>query len=156
MLRLIQEVGIDVFDAKWVLDVAQIGVALDFVFPALVPHTAHVGKARNDRRDLGHNFYQKEYEFDFGSLAGSPRGALSVEADTNQLVCLFAACSPVRLRTVDQIVHALSVLKNESESEPEVGYNPLYMRGYIHHLGLLHTHEMAAQCVACDAKPLRA
>ena len=145
MLRLIQEVGIDVFDAQWALDIANIGVALDFVFPASLSDTARVGQVRNDKRDLGHNLYQKEYEFDFGSLAGSLRGALSAEADPDhQLVCPCAACSPVRPRSVDQIVHAPSDLKmkTDSEGEPEVGYNPPYTRAYIHHL--LRTHEMAA------------
>ena len=142
ILRLIRDVGIDVFDARWALDVANVGVALDFVFPAPVPEAVRTGKARNDKMDLGHNLYQKEYEFDFGSLAGSLRGALSAEADTDQLVCPCAACSPVRPRTVDRLVHAPSDMENDNASELETCYNPPYTRAYIHHL--LHTHEMAA------------
>jgi queuine tRNA-ribosyltransferase len=144
MLRLIWEVGIDVFDARLALDAANIGVALDFVFPASGPDTAHVGKVRNGNRDLGHNLYEKEYEFDFGSLAGSMKGALSADVDTDAdiPICPCAACSPVRPRVRDQLVHAPFDVEHGCVNEVEGGYNSPYTRAYIHHL--LHTHEMAA------------
>lgn len=160
MLRLIRDVGIDIFDARWALDAANIGVGLDFVFPALpIPHTAHVpvGNVRNGKRDLGHNFYDEKYEFDFGCLAGSMRGAalaleVDVEADVDRPVCPCAACSPVRPRAKDRLVHDLSGVEDdtntenenelEGEGEGEAWYNPPYTRAYIHHL--LHTHEMVA------------
>jgi Queuine tRNA-ribosyltransferase len=144
ILRLIREVGIDVFDARWALDAANVGVALDFVFPIPVPDTVHMGKMRNGKRDLGHNLYEKEYEFDFESLAGSMRGALSadVQPDVDKPVCTCAACSPVRPHARNRIVHAPSDVVNDRESQFEGVYNPPYTRAYIHHL--LHTHEMAA------------
>jgi queuine tRNA-ribosyltransferase len=136
-------VGIDVFDAQWALDGANIGVALDFVFPTPVQDTVHDGRIRNGKRNLGHNLYEKEYEFDFGSLAGSMRGALSDrDADVDRPVCPCAACSPVRPRVRDHIVHAPSDVDIEIEGEVERDHNPPYTRAYIHHL--LHTHEMAA------------
>jgi hypothetical protein len=143
ILRLIRDVGVDVFDAQWALNAANIGVALDFVFPAPVRYTTvRDGRIRNSRKNLGHNLYDKAYEFDFGSLAESMRGALSDRAaDVDRPVCPCAACSPVRPRVRYHIVHAPSDVVMEME-EVETDYNPPYTRAYIHHL--LHTHEMAA------------
>lgn len=38
ILRLIRDIGVDVFDAGWVVKAADIGVALDFIFPVPSGH----------------------------------------------------------------------------------------------------------------------
>ncbi|KAJ7874675.1 tRNA-guanine(15) transglycosylase-like protein [Mycena olivaceomarginata] len=117
ILRLIRDVGVDVFDAKWAQDAAQIGVALDFVFP--VPSEAAKGK----QRDLGHNLYRTDYAHDFSSFADSLQD------------CSCGACAPLAPQTV--ISHSAIDAHAPATSAPAP-----YTRAYVHHL--LQTHEMSA------------
>lgn len=109
ILRLIRDVGVDVFDAKWAQDAAQIGVALDFVFP--VPSEAAKGK----QRDLGHNLYRTDYAHDFSSFADSLRD------------CSCGACAPFAPQTV--ISHSVIDAHAPATSAPAP-----YTRAYVHHL----------------------
>ncbi|KAI0299395.1 tRNA-guanine(15) transglycosylase-like protein [Multifurca ochricompacta] len=64
VLALIRDVGIDLFDAHWAQRAADVGVALDFVFPA------PVGLPDPELpRQVGHNLYDKRYSHDFSSFA---------------------------------------------------------------------------------------
>ncbi|KAJ7251763.1 tRNA-guanine(15) transglycosylase-like protein [Mycena haematopus] len=115
VLRLIRDVGIDMFDAKWAQDAAQVGVALDFVFP--VPSAAAKGK----QRDLGHNLYRTHYAHDFSPFADHIPD------------CPCDACSPVAPQTV--------ISHSAIDVHAPVAYTPC-TRAYVHHL--LQTHEMSA------------
>lgn len=138
MLRLIRDVGVDLFDVGWAMNAANFGVALDFVFP--VPASGAV----NARQSLGHNLYNPIYAHQFGRLADTLVGAAE-SADgvaTQRHVCSCIACSPrspsshILHSTVDQQPHATT------GGEAIARYEKPYSRAYIHHL--LHTHEMSA------------
>ncbi|KAF8170199.1 tRNA-guanine(15) transglycosylase-like protein [Mycena galopus ATCC 62051] len=116
ILRLIRDVGVDIFDAKWAQDAAQVGVALDFVFP--VPSEAAMGK----RRDLGHNLYSTDYAHDFSPFAD---GLLDCPCDS---------CAPPALAQVLQ--------HSALDPQPSTYAPAPYTRAYVHHL--LNTHEMSA------------
>ncbi|KAK7057385.1 TGT domain-containing protein [Favolaschia claudopus] len=118
ILRLIRDVGVDVFDVKWAQDAAQFGVALDFVFP--LPKPAAEG---NKQRDLGHNLFHTQYAHDFSRFADFLPG------------CPCLACAPVGAREV--ILHSAI-----DAHTPDANGIPPYTRAYVHHL--LHTHEMSS------------
>ncbi|KAH9974314.1 tRNA-guanine(15) transglycosylase-like protein [Lactifluus volemus] len=71
ILALIRDVGIDLFDAHWAQRAADVGVALDFVFPA--PHVAA------PPREIGHNLYDKRYSHDFSPFADALQSCSSVQ-----------------------------------------------------------------------------
>ncbi|KAJ7287741.1 tRNA-guanine(15) transglycosylase-like protein [Mycena rebaudengoi] len=126
-LRLIRDVGIDVFDSKWAQDAANVGVALDFTFP--------VQRSRG-KRDLGHNLYQQVYSTDFSAFADCFIGGAGAAAAPGAAVCPCAACSPLTPATA--ILHSTI-----DEPRPAVvGFQPPFTRAYLHHL--LQTHEMSA------------
>lgn len=141
MLRLIRDVGVDLFDVGWAMSAANFGVALDFIFP--VPG----GGAVNSRQSLGHNLYNSIYAHQFGRLAdtlvGAGEGTDGVT--TQQHVCPCIACSPrspsshILHSTVDQQPHTAT------GGEVVARYEKPYSRAYIHHL--LHTHEMSAHAL---------
>ncbi|KAJ6495571.1 tRNA-guanine(15) transglycosylase-like protein [Mycena vitilis] len=118
ILRLIRDVGVDIFDSKWAQDAAHIGIALNFVFP--------VQTAKGKQRDLGHNLYRTEYAHDFSQFA-----------DTIP-TCACGACVPVAPHTA--ISH--SVLDVHT---PTTTVLAPHTRAYVHHL--LHTHEMSAHAL---------
>ncbi|KAJ6593708.1 tRNA-guanine(15) transglycosylase-like protein [Mycena capillaripes] len=120
ILRLIRDVGVDIFDAKWAQDAAHIGIALDFVFP--VQTYASKGK----QRDLGHNLYRTQYAHDFSQFADC------VSA------CPCGACTPVAPQTV--IAHSAIDVHASAAITPSP-----HTRAYVHHL--LHTHEMSAHAL---------
>jgi queuine tRNA-ribosyltransferase len=120
ILRLIRDVGVDVFDAKWVQDAAHVGVALDFVFP--VQNAAAKGK----QRDIGHNLYRTQYAHEFSPFADC------VSA------CPCCACAPVAPQTA--IAHSVLDVHTPAATAPTP-----YTRAYLHHL--LHTHEMSAHAL---------
>jgi queuine tRNA-ribosyltransferase len=129
ILALIRDVGIDLFDAHWAQRAADIGVALDFVFPA--PTTGGVSDAAP--REIGHNFYDKQYSHDFSSFADTLRSC-SAEQDDKRPSCVCMACAPSR---------PSEPLKHSRLDEVPPLHPPVpYTRAYMHHL--LHTHEMAA------------
>ncbi|KAI9568066.1 tRNA-guanine(15) transglycosylase-like protein [Boletus coccyginus] len=141
MLRLIRDVGVDLFDVGWAMSAANFGVALDFVFPVPVSGTV------NARQSLGHNLYNSIYAHQFGRLAdalvGAGEGTDGVT--TQQHVCPCIACSPrspsshILHSTVDQQPRAAAGGKVVAQ------YEKPYSRAYIHHL--LHTHEMSAHAL---------
>ena len=139
MLRLIRDVGVDLFDVGWAVDAANFGIALDFCFP--VP----AGDDGVDGQCLGHNLYDATYAHQFGRLADALVGA-GERADgiiMQRLVCPCIACSPrspsshILHSVVDQQSYATT-----TGGEAIVRYEKPYSRAYIHHL--LHTHEMSA------------
>lgn len=135
MLRLIRDVGIDLFDTRWAQEAANIGIALDFTFPVRDVTGRDSQKRRSDKRDLGHNLYDIDYAHDFSSFADSFRGG-AVEDRIDLDACPCGACSPVS--PPQEILHS-SV---DVEQEKHTGYLPPFTRAYVHHL--LHTHEMSA------------
>ena len=130
ILKLISIIGIDLFDAQWAQQAADIGVALDFQFPV----------RGNKQQDIGHNLYDSKFSLDFNPLANVFRGAFAGDVDLP--ICSCAACSPISPST--QIFHGVDTPSNdEPKSNPQ--YKPHFTRAYIHHL--LHTHEMAAHAL---------
>ena len=127
VLVLIRDCGVDLFDAHWAQRAADVGVALDFVFP--VPVTAAGNSV--PPREIGHNLYDKRYSHDFSPFADALRSG--TDGDTG-LSCPCMACSPSR---------PSEPLKHSSVDEaPPVHAAVPYTRAYVHHL--LHTHEMSA------------
>ncbi|KAG6895778.1 hypothetical protein C0992_012653 [Termitomyces sp. T32_za158] len=117
VLRLLRDVGIDVLDARWAVDAASCGVALDFAFPVL--------DAQPEKKQIGHNLYDTRYRLDFRPLS------------TDASPCPCIACSPTS--PTHHIVHGPFEPPSPSPTSP--GSSP-YTRAYLHHL--LHTHEMSA------------
>ncbi|KZT69066.1 hypothetical protein DAEQUDRAFT_738391 [Daedalea quercina L-15889] len=153
MLRLIRDVGIDLFDAHWAQRAADIGVALDFCFPghthAVLPDGADCPrpKVRSGRKaDLGHNLYSAEYASDHSRLAasfldGETYARRAAEGIPNfRPVCPCGACSPRRPNS--HILHSAVDHLSWGDRAEEDGVEPPFMRSYVHHL--LHTHEMSA------------
>lgn len=138
MLRLIRDVGVDLFDAGWAMHAANLGIALDFVFPA------PTNDAADARHSLGHNLYDGAYTYQFRRLADTLGGAGEGGNDIamQRYVCPCIACSPrspsspILHSTVDHQSHGTT------SGETIVRYEKPYTRAYIHHL--LHTHEMSA------------
>jgi queuine tRNA-ribosyltransferase len=129
ILALIRDIGIDLFDAHWAQRAANVGVALDFVFPA--PTTT--GATDAAPREIGHNFYDKRYSHDFSPFADTLRSC-SAEPNDERPPCTCMACAPSR---------PSEPLKLSKLDEAPPLYAPVpYTRAYVHHL--LHTHEMAA------------
>ena len=143
ILKLISTIGIDLFDAQWAQEAADIGIALDFQFPVR-------GNEEQQRGvEIGHNLYDSKFSLDFNPLANSFRGAASavVDDNTDLPICSCAACSPISPST--RIFHGADtpsndeLEKNKSNNTPQ--YKPHFTRAYIHHL--LHTHEMSAHAL---------
>ena len=135
VLKLLSTIGIDLFDAQWAQQAADIGIALDFQFPISGTETGRV--------DVGHNLYESKFSLDFSPLANAFRGALTADMD-HLPICSCAACSPISPST--QILHGVdtpSSSNDQLDSKPR--YKPPFTRAYIHHL--LHTHEMSAHAL---------
>lgn len=158
ILRLIRDVGIDLFDGHWAQRAADIGVALDFCFPAPArsaePRKSGIlGPRRRDdgANDLGHNLYNAAYAHDHSRLASCYLDTFSSQKNADSAVspsaglriCPCAACSPVAPSayiphsSVDKLSYTDEMGPPESNR-----YLPPFTRSYIHHL--LHTHEMSA------------
>lgn len=124
-LRLIQRVGIDLFDAHWAQRAADVGVALDFTFPS--PRSGR-------RRAIGHNLYDEAYAHDFSTLSTDVPPPVDSQAESSGCPCV--ACAP-RVPTT-RLTHSTI-----DKPAPNAGSRlPSYSRAYLHHL--LHTHEMGA------------
>lgn len=135
VLRLVSDVGIDLFDAAWAQKAADWGIALDFTFPASAELNSGPKVREDGKRDIGHNLYSPEYAMDFGRFAASYSDGAS---QSGGVVCPCIACSPCS--PVEQLTHsAVDVLLRPSEP---VKCDPPFTRAYLHHL--LHTHEMSA------------
>lgn len=127
ILRLISSVGIDLFDAHWVQRAGDIGIALDFTFPA--PSSSPSLKTReNGKLNIGHNLYDGVYTHDFSAFGSTP--------------CSCRACAPTAPTT--RIYHGADDPSYSGEQAPqtEPRIKPSFTRAYVHHL--LHTHEMSA------------
>jgi hypothetical protein len=128
ILALIRDVGIDLFDARWAQRAADVGVSLDFVFPAPTT-TADVVEPR----EIGHNLYDKSYSHDFSPFADTLRSC-SAEQDDKRPPCTCMACAPSRPSEPQKF--------SRLDEAPPLHTPVPYTRAYVHHL--LHTHEMAA------------
>ncbi|KAJ7188465.1 tRNA-guanine(15) transglycosylase-like protein [Mycena filopes] len=104
ILRLVRDVGVDIFDSKWAQDAAHLGVALDFTFP--------VPTVTGKQRDLGHNLFRAEYAHDFSLFSDSSP-------------CLCGACAPVASPTI--LAHSVHDVHTPVPPTP-------YTRAYVHHL----------------------
>ncbi|KAH7882484.1 hypothetical protein F5I97DRAFT_1910746 [Phlebopus sp. FC_14] len=135
MLRLVRDVGIDMFDAAFAISAANIGIALDFVFP--LPRTE--APARKSE-DLGHNLYDMAYAHQFSHLADSFSGAGEILTSPSHRICTCLACSP--LSPSSPILNSRVDSRSYPAPTTENSYKQPYSRAYLHHL--LHTHEMSA------------
>lgn len=156
MLRLIRDVGVDLFDAHWAQRAADIGVALDFRFPIVANLTGSAGEDDADcprpktrlsgKADLGHNLYSARYANDHSRLAsgfldGQTYERRAAEGLPNlKLACPCAACSPCN--SGSHILHSSADHISWDGQVAPNGFEPPFMRSYLHHL--LHTHEMSA------------
>ena len=136
ILALIRDVGVDLFDARWAQRAADVGVSLDFVFPAPTttsPTTDVLPADAVAPREIGHNLYDRRYSHDFSPFADTLRSC-SAEQDDKRPPCTCMACAPSR---------PSEPLKFSRLDEAPPLHTPVpYTRAYVHHL--LHTHEMAA------------
>ncbi len=143
ILRLIRDVGVDLFDAHWAHRAADIGVALDFRFPTLNPNTSSAPPTQeNGHIDLGHNLFSSAYANDHTRLASNFVTASDV-VDTSttteeQHVCPCLACSPYSPASHLE----LSSTEDQAFIKAPQTLQPPYTKAYIHHL--LHTHEMSS------------
>lgn len=141
ILRLIRDVGVDVFDAGWAVKAADIGVALDFIFP--VP-SSHDSGPDHRKRDIAHNLYDAKYARDFIRLSNAFLAGRDRTSSSKTPVCPCAACSPVAITSpiyhskVDVQSHQAHLDDGTSQEQ----FSPPFTRAYLHHL--LHTHEMSA------------
>ncbi|KAG8778281.1 hypothetical protein FRC16_003892 [Serendipita sp. 398] len=137
MLRLILECGIDLFDAPWVAEAADLGIALDFEFPArnepMGRAASGVDSAKTDdpQRLVGHNLFDERFAQDFGPLGelGSCSSCWT--------------CHPTRVS--ERILHSKVDEEQWQDSTDQRETSSTirsFSRAYIHHL--LHTHEMSA------------
>ncbi|KAH9064592.1 tRNA-guanine(15) transglycosylase-like protein [Lactarius vividus] len=146
ILVLIRDVGVDLFDGHWAQRAADVGVALDFVFP-VPPVTAASDAVPPPPREIGHNLYDKRYSHDFSPFADTLRSCAVAEQGDTRPSCPCMACSPSR--PSEPLIHS-------SVDEVLPVHTPMpYTRAYVHHL--LHTHEMSAHTLlalhnlaACD------
>ncbi|PPQ87622.1 hypothetical protein CVT25_005807 [Psilocybe cyanescens] len=172
ILHYITHVGADLFDAGWAQRAADVGVALDFVFPVREGEGEGGKEGGKERtREIGHNLYAKEYALDFAPFADAFRGASSSSSkgkdkdkedkEDTRPICPCAACSPIACAPSARLYHGADgpafsgERESSSESEqntpeakaktPEVRYRAPYTRAYMHHL--LHTHEMSAHAL---------
>ncbi|KAG2108623.1 tRNA-guanine(15) transglycosylase-like protein, partial [Suillus discolor] len=141
ILRLIRDVGVDVSDAGWAVKAADIGVALDFIFP--VP-SSHDSGPDHRKRDIGHNLYDAKYAYDFVRLSDAFLAGCDRTSSSQTPVCPCAACSPVALTS--PIYHSkVDVQSHQARLDDGMSrerFSPPFTRAYLHHL--LHTHEMSA------------
>lgn len=130
VLRLISTVGIDIFDAHWGQRAGDIGVALDFTFPAPPSPLANLVKSRpNGKLDIGRNLYDDSYTSDFSSFSS--------------VHCECLACSPIAPSV--RIYHGAddpSYTNEQESSSSQKRVKLSFTRAYVHHL--VHTHEMSA------------
>lgn len=156
ILRLVQEVGVDVVDAEWAIRLGGIGVGLDFAFP--VPSIADEGEKP---KEIGHNLYSTTYTHDFTPVASSFTSSL--ESEAGKAVCPCMSCSPRSFEGDAELIRHgvdsdLWITGEATSANPPTSdatgtqqitntptYNPPHTRAYIHHL--LHTHEMSAHAL---------
>jgi hypothetical protein len=140
ILRLVQDVGIDIFDTWLAQRAADVGVALDFVFPVSAVPQESLGDVA--KLSGVHNLYETAYAHQFSRLADGLLDAYTARTSSSSsiplAICGCFACSPA------PPVRVLSHSKLDPVPPPPSDQATIkpYTRGYIHHL--LHTHEMSA------------
>ncbi|KAL4073515.1 hypothetical protein J3A83DRAFT_4229091 [Scleroderma citrinum] len=140
ILKLIRDVGVDIFDAELAIAAANVGVALDFVFPLPPTENGIVGEGK--RKEVGHNLYDPVYAHQFGRLSDCLAGAAESQYSTPLQVCPCITCSP--RSPASYILHSSVDVQSHTEEGEGVKecYRPPHSRAYLHHL--LRTHEMSA------------
>lgn len=119
VLRLVREVGIDVFDVQWAFDAAQWGVAFDFTFPARL-----CSSEGSHQRRIGHNLYDNKYTVDAVPLADEFCAGTNRE-EGDKPVCSCIACSPVfETEPIDHSPLATEMLKQRG-----IKVDVAYIRG---------------------------
>ncbi len=156
ILRLIRDVGVDLVDGSWAQRAADIGIALDFRFPAPRPppsessaENAPPPLTRKDGKlNLGHNLFDPLYRHDHSRLALSFLDGKSAEqaqltpgsaSPPPMPVCHCHACSP--RSPAARMLHSAVDAHAWADVPPSALQAP-FVRAYLHHL--LHTHEMSA------------
>ncbi|PSS34181.1 hypothetical protein PHLCEN_2v1798 [Hermanssonia centrifuga] len=141
ILRLIRDVGIDLFDAHWAQRAADIGIALDFRFPVVEVELNCPGPLRcaSGKQNLGHNLFDVTYAHDHSRLASCFLDANSSQTSAPDTICPCGACSP--RAPPNHIVHnSVDAIGTGPQGVGDV--QTPFTRAYIHHL--LHTHEMSS------------
>ncbi|KAH9946347.1 tRNA-guanine(15) transglycosylase-like protein [Epithele typhae] len=143
ILRLVRDIGVDLIDSFWAQRAADIGIALDFAFPAPSPlQSAEVPPPRireAEKLDLGHNLFDHAYAHDHSRLAATFLDGRAAQAGTELPVCPCGACSPQS--PASRLLHS-PVDHLAWADKPPATLQPPFVRSYIHHL--LHTHEMSS------------
>ncbi|KAM5531807.1 hypothetical protein V8D89_014506 [Ganoderma adspersum] len=154
ILRLVRDVGVDLVDGFWAQRAADIGIALDFRFPAPHPPTSQSSTRKalpplarkNGKLDLGHNLFNPLYRHDHACLASSFLDGKSAELSLDPSspsppmpLCPCHACSPHS--PAERMLHSPVDGHAWADVSPSA-LQPPFARAYVHHL--LHTHEMSA------------
>ncbi|TBU28920.1 tRNA-guanine transglycosylase [Dichomitus squalens] len=152
ILRLVRDVGVDLIDGSWAQRAADIGIALDFRFPAPAAPSSERADASlplaraNGKRDLGHNLFDALYRHDRSRLAScflDGQSASSAVPPPHGLpVCECHACSP--RSPASHILHSSVDSQAWADVRP-YALQPPVVRSYVHHL--LHTHEMSSHAL---------
>ena len=127
ILRLVLECGIDLFDTVWATEAADLGVALEFEFPAQAHPQPSGATATAGLLPIGRSLFDEQYATDFSVLGAGLH---------NHSGC--ASCHP-RFRSAP-LVHSRADERQSNKTADNAG--PGYTRAYLHHL--LHTHEMSS------------
>jgi len=147
VLKLIREVGVDIFDTQWAFDAAQWGVALDFSFP---PPPAKTRDPPAQRR-VGHNLYDVNYAVDSNPLTDAfLPGSSTSNNPSSAPICDCVACSPeFEVKVIDHSPLTSELLRSRGiTSHPTANATAKALpmtRAYLHHL--LQTHEMLAHAL---------
>ncbi len=148
ILRLIRDIGVDLFDARWAHLAANLGVALDFCFPVRdqdiqLPICRGPDRSLDGKLELGHNLFSTNYAHDHTRLASTFRDAYAASSSGSSVpICTCAACSPIPPASC--IEHS-TVDPQAGQTDTHPTPQPPFTRAYIHHL--LHTHEMSSHAL---------
>lgn len=121
ILRLIGEAGMDLFESPWLAEAADLGISLNFQFPAPVRATQ-----QGMSISIGQNLFEEHFSMDFEPIG---------ELDSSW------PCHP--MYSNHHTLHGR--LDSEQWKEDVSGKKSAFegfTRAYVHHL--LHTHEMGA------------
>lgn len=81
ILRLVGEVGLDLFVDEWSSHAASMGVGLDFTFPVVADVDSAPSKLPSGKRDVGHSFFDLYFDRSFSSLSTSPLASIAAGSD---------------------------------------------------------------------------
>lgn len=149
ILRLVQEVGIDLFDTHWAQRAADLGIALDFRFPVvdLEGTCSSPLKRDNGKMDIGHDLFDVRYAHDHVRFSSSALDTASVSSSSGDEkhellahVCRCRACSPSPAPY--NVTHSPTDGPQWESLRASAAPLPPVTRAYVHHL--LHTHEMSS------------